>query len=155
MFMAFKRITDRVYTTRYLHNNKYDSLLNTANLLEKALVHYHTLVDFGQDVNIALCGMNSLIDGIYDPNTKYVEVNYRYTGYSLLSVVSHELVHAEQYHQGRLITTRYKNGYKYMWEGRESFIEDGSYHTVEWPWEREANDRQDGLSLVICDELNI
>ena len=76
---------------------------------------------------------------------------------TFVTTIVHEMVHAQQYHEGRLeLKYTKRSGWKYWWNGRVSEHQGESMSTyLRQPWEVEALELQDILALFVCDELGI
>lgn len=135
---------------------KYGRVKEFAQLIEKSIPLFHSLLDFENDIIITLKPRRGNILGIYDPNLDEVEIDPRQSDpFCLISILAHELVHAEQYKQGRLDSEWSGYGYTYRWYDAYYCIVEEDYNKYLPPWEQEAYERQDGLALVVCSELGI
>lgn len=65
------------------------------------------------------------------------------------SHLAHELVHAEQYHECRLVTEFVGRRWEKLWYGQS--VRRVSYRNL--PWEKEAFERQDEIAKKVFDEL--
>lgn len=135
---------------------KYGDVKRLALLVDQSIDIFRSLVDFREDITITLKPMRGYANGIYDPNVDEVELDFRSgDDFHLISVLAHELVHAEQYKQGRLNSEWHHFGYTYRWYDTYMYLTEQRYKTYIPPWEQEAYERQDGLALVVCAELGI
>ena len=125
-----------------------------ADIVAKSIPIFHSLLDFNEDIIITLKPRRGNTKAIYDPNLDEVEADLRYgDSFGVLSLVAHELVHAEQYKQERLDSFWANGGYIYRWHDTYTYITEEGYNTYIPPWEAEAYERQDGLALVVYSEL--
>jgi len=115
------------------------------------------ILDFGDDFGISIRCIRPksfiAIDGVYSDSRKVLEINPRVdTLNSVIQTFAHELVHAEQFKQGRLksdFADVYKQEPIWVWEDKlqvsPSTIKDfESYRKL--PWEVEAFDRQNKIT---------
>lgn len=82
--------------------------------------------------------------GSYNNDLKLVNLSSRMTGRQALVVLAHELIHAEQYHTGKLKMKFDKNkGWVHYWLGDRG--SKGTTYSAyrQQPWEIEAYDRQE------------
>jgi hypothetical protein len=98
------------------------------------------------------------IAGLYDSDEEMAVIDPRRCVFPLLGTLAHEMVHAEQYYQGRLqaVYEKKKKNWLHQWDG-ELIANKGktlnSY--LKQPWEIEAYERQDILAIIVCEELGI
>ena len=158
MFMQYKHY-DKVKVPRYVvgrtkyHGHQMGDLIDIVN---EALPVFRTMLEFSDQLHVALKPMNKKLLGVYDPNTDTVEAEYRHLNpFILLSTIAHELVHAEQYYQKRFDSEWHGNGYLYKWNNTYYTIIEKDYNKYLPPWEEEAFERQDGLALAVCSELGV
>ena len=144
--------------TRY---NKQYHIEEKARTIERAIPVFRTLLDFSEEVIVTLRPLRGDDSGYYDPNTDEVEADFRY-GHTddnsvipLLTLVAHELIHAEQYFTGRLDSVWEDDGYTYKWKGKHIHVPESLYNTYIFPWELEATELQDSLALIVCAELRL
>jgi len=88
----------------------------------------------------------------YSPRDYIVEIDARQNLLSFKNTLLHELVHIEQFSQGRLKHA----GTKYFkWLGREMLIDISSMDAYnQLPWEAEANSRAQSLHEIVFKELS-
>jgi hypothetical protein len=84
-----------------------------------------------------------------------VEISSRLPWDSALEVLAHELVHAEQYMQGRLKKSwMKKKGWVHQWNGNVNTNRGSTYQAYRnQPWEMEAWSRQADLAEKVCQIL--
>lgn len=93
-------------------------------------------------------------NGYYDVENKLVTIDCRLGWERALEVMAHELVHAEQYHTGKL-KKRFmlKKGWLHYWNGKLG-SKGTTYNAYrEQPWEKEAWSRQASLAEIVCTRL--
>jgi hypothetical protein len=159
------------HTDKYIGNNVYLALSayydkryakqyrKTAKLIAKSLPYFHKLLKIPKYVQVRLAPIKGKsMQGRYhsDSQTAVVEVRFR-TDYNILSTLAHELVHAEQFHCGRLsLTTGDRRGWVYLWNGEPCANKGTTYERYRnQPWEKEAFDRQTELAVAVAKELDI
>ena len=98
------------------------------------------------------------VNGRYWERSKLVELDSRLGSMQTLEVLAHELVHAEQYHTGKLKSSDL--GLK-IWDNT-TYANRTNYRSVkgykkyrDLPWEVEAWDRQSVLANQVLTDLNI
>jgi len=121
---------------------------NSEAMVEIVLKHIDAIkeqLDVAEDVAVRICPIRKKTTaGRYLPESKVVELSCKWE--ETLEVLSHELVHAEQHHQGRLS----KDGNQPVWNNQvfKSFNPKNYKEYRNLPWEQEAFNRQ----LEIADE---
>jgi hypothetical protein len=75
----------------------------------------------------------------------------------LIIALAHEMVHAEQYHQGRLKNEYISGkGWVHEWNSELNTNKGTTYRAYRnQPWEVEAFDRQEGLAKIVAAELGL
>jgi len=83
---------------------------------------------------------------------KTVVINPLFKWESFFNTLAHELVHAEQFYQGRLETVFVKNkGWLHHWKGEINTSKGKTYNSYRnQPWEKEAFER----SPILCRQVN-
>lgn len=149
------KIADNVYLSRQLYNshakNRYVS--HVAPTIAKAVKILARVLDVPADMKVRICNIKATnTNGRYYGTLGIAEVEPRFDIKAMISTLAHEMVHAEQYHQGRL---SWKNGAQY-WNGSKSNNKGSTYARYRaQPWEVEAFDRQGELASIVIRELNI
>ena len=138
--------------------------LPTTNLIVNSLdkVHYYdTILAVGMD-GVGLNGVTVVINDMSDAARKqfdgelkahirlYNGVYYLFVGAlnraEAIEVMSHEIVHIQQYQSGELV---YENG-EVKWQGEVYTLEE-EYERR--PWERDAFDKQNTVESIILSKL--
>lgn len=97
-------------------------------------------------------GMAYYIQHKDSPRDYIVEIDVRQDLPSFKNTLLHELVHIEQFSQGRLKSAGTKY---YKWFGREMLIDISSFDAYnQLPWEVEANSRAQLLQEIVFKELS-
>lgn len=154
----------RVANHNLARYGKQYNVRENARIIERAVPVFRSLLSFSDEIIITLKPLRGDASGYYDPNLDEVEVDFRY-GYAegqtpipLLSVVAHEIVHADQYFTGRLDSEwdHEQCEYSYSWNGQTKIIiPEDKYSSYILPWEQEAIEKQDALALIVCAELGL
>lgn len=143
---------DRIWCARVaIYNKQYkpEHTDHMVTMFKQAIPVFRTMLDFPEDTKFRIAPIKARCkNGMYQSMTKTVTVDNRLKLSHALEVLAHELVHAEQYHQGRMT---WEKGYNY-WMGQRWCKGQGSNYNAyrELPWEKEAWGRQEKLSLD-CD----
>jgi hypothetical protein len=125
-------------------------------LVINALPIFRKFLKLPNNIVIRVCPIKSKNkQGQYVSEEKLVEIEYRNRkDYSFISTLAHELIHAEQYHTGKLSYSYKKR--LHQWEGKDVNNKGTTYFRyVNQPWERQAFDCQEAFAVVVCDKLNI
>jgi len=82
--------------------------------------------------------------GVYVVGQQLAEIDPRQRAEDVLTTLAHELVHAEQYYEGRLkIEYLRGHGQVHMWNGEFITNKGSTYQAYrDQPWEKEAFERQ-------------
>lgn len=156
---------------RYAEKTK--AIANLAEQTMDALVEGN-LVDFGRDVTLRLALIDDKTAGLFHRAENLLaidvsKINMAHPtmsrpdligGFSLIETICHEMVHAEQYHQNRLIQTgpnQTRTAYIYRYRARNETefrnvnrvlkLTYEQYRAL--PWEKEAFDRQVPLAQTV------
>ena len=142
--------TSKVYISAASKNDK--SLGNRAtNLATIAAAAYEVLKNTGllvlpDDVTIRIAHTKKATNhGAFYSKEKVVVVDPRFAYKTMMQTICHELVHAEQYYEGRLAWD-YDKGVQ-MWNDAPVYNKGTTYKRYrEMPWEVEAFSRQEKLA---------
>ena len=119
--------------------------------IRESLPVFRTLLDLPDDLTFRLARIKGKYGGLYVSTMKTVVINPLYTWESFFNTLAHELVHAEQYYQGRLEHVYdKKKGWLHHWKGEINTSKGKTYNSYRnQPWEKEAFERSKGL----CEEV--
>jgi hypothetical protein len=154
-----KQLTKHVrasYHTMYRSPGHRAAAKEAAVLIELALPHFRKLLDLPNNLEVRLAGIKGRAHGRYHVAEKMVEIDTIIIGrrMSLLEVLAHELVHAEQYHQKRLQNTLSSNGWIHLWNGERDSNKGSTYAAYrKQPWEIEAFGRQQQLAAAVAEMI--
>lgn len=112
---------------------------------------FRTLLDLPDDLVFRLARIKGKFAGLYVSGVKTVIINPLYKQKSFLNTLAHELVHAEQFYQGRLETVFVTNkGWLHHWKGEINTNKGKTYNSYRnQPWEKEAFER----SITLCEKV--
>lgn len=138
-----------------LLNKRYrNQALDIATLVNRSIDQFRKYLDFPKDIKVRIAPIKGTTNGRYYDN-RLVEIDCRLLWDKALEVLAHELVHAEQYHQGRLKKKfESKKGWVHYWNSSLSYNKGTTYNAYRnQPWEKEAWSRQAGLAERVCQDL--
>lgn len=154
-------------TDKYVGENTYVSLSSIYNpklkksaaevrhVVRKAVPVLRKLLDFDEDVKFRIAPIKGKYSGRYCHSNRMVELDCRMKWDMALEVLCHELVHAEQFHTGKLDTTTDKYGrWVSVWHGNRHDNKGTTYNAYRnQPWEKEAFERQAELAKKVNEIL--
>lgn len=144
-------MADRVTIADSIRYGRYKAYHGNANriseLVTKALPHARKLLNLPEHILFHIRPLGGKYNGVYMNFFNKVELEVRRTNLgNILETIMHELVHAEQFHQGRL---KLKSG-MYHWNDVAHKVGNDTYATYRArPWEAEAFERQHELALKV------
>lgn len=148
------KVTANVNISRALYNDpkRRETARNAAIVMQRALDTLRTQLDLPADLTVRVCTFRGPhIGGQYMNHVKTAAVRLRKFR-DMINSLAHELVHAEQYHQGRLEWT----GNVYMWNGAPCRNRGTTYNAYRnLPWEAEAFARQTQLAYSVFETMGI
>lgn len=130
-----------------------NKVIQIAEDLPAALEEFHKLLNFYPDVTIRIAKTKAKYNhGSYYPLSKTVVIDPRFPAARVLETLAHELVHAEQYYEGRLemkVDDRRRRWVAY-WQGQPLSNKGTTYKKyLELPHEAEAFSRQKELADTV------
>lgn len=132
-----------------------DSAKMIARMIKMSLPEFRKLLQLPNNVCFRVAPIKAKnINGYYAVEEKMAVIDCRLGWAKALEVIAHELVHAEQYHTGKL-KKRYiqKKGWIHHWNG-EPGKKGTTYKAYrDQPWEQEAWNRQMYLAERVCSIL--
>jgi hypothetical protein len=144
-------MVDRVTIADSIRYGRYKAYIGNANriadLITKVLPHARKLLDLPEHLVYHIRPLGGKYNGVYMNFFSKIELEVRRTNLgSILETIMHELVHAEQFHQGRL---KLKSG-MYHWHDAPHKVGNDTYAKYRArPWEAEAFERQADLALKV------
>lgn len=124
-------------------------------VVQQALPCLHKLLDIPKNVAVRIAPIKARgTHGRYINGENLCEIDCRLSWDQALEVLCHEMVHAEQYHTGRLGHTVDRRGPVHMWNGSIEYNRGSTYKTYrQQPWEIEAFSRQKELADKVNEML--
>ena len=152
-----KHIGGNIYLSLSSITNKRlrNQTLEIATLVNRSVDQFRRYLDFPKDICVRIAPIKGTANGRYHEGNKTVELDCRLKWDKALEVFAHELVHAEQYHLGRLKQTyKPKKGFVHYWNGDLTDNKGTTYNAYRnQPWEKEAWARQAELAEKVCSDL--
>lgn len=156
MIKSSDRMVDKnIYLSSSAIYNHTDTSKVIALIIKRSLPEFRKLLDLPRDVQFRVApikGKNT--SGYYMVEHKMAVIDCRLKWAKALEVIAHELVHAEQYHTGKL-KKKYnmKKGWMHHWNGTPG--KKGTTYRAyrDQPWEQEAWNRQMYLAERVCSIL--
>ena len=113
---------------------------------------FRKLLDLPSNLAFRIARIKGTYSGKYASDSKTVIISPLNTWDSFFNTLAHELVHAEQYHQGRLEHVFHiKKGWLHHWKGELNTNKGKTYNSYrDQPWEKEAFER----SPVLVRQVN-
>lgn len=159
--MCYVHLTDKyiggnIYLSASSLNTKHyrNKTLNVASVVNRSIDQFRKYLNFPKDIKVRITPIKGKVSGRYSCENKLVVLDCKLSWDRALEVLAHELVHAEQYHEKRLVMKYVsRKGWCHYWNGVI-----GSHGTTyksyrEQPWEIEAWSRQAELAEKVCQDL--
>lgn len=153
MFMlqnSDKFIKSNIHMSGYAYYNKVlrPKSDDVVFIIEKSLPEFKKLLNLPKGLAFRVAPIKAKrTRGVYIVGDKLVEIDPRQKAVDAFTTLAHELVHAEQYHEGRLkIEYLRGHGQVHMWNGEFVTNKGSTYQAYrDQPWEKEAFERQEIL----------
>lgn len=127
--------------------------LDVAHVVNRTIDAFKRYLNVPEDMKVRIATLPKGCSGRYVSNRRTVEISYKLNWRQAMEVLAHEMVHAEQYHEGRLDHT-FHHGFKWLWHGK-IYSNRTSYAAYrEQPWEQEAFDRQGPITDWVIADLD-
>lgn len=141
-----------LYSKNSLHRNR---ALNILTIINRSEEEFRKLLNYSPDVKYRVAPIKGRINGRYKHVPKIVEIDSNLNWDKALEVLAHELVHAEQYHTGKLRQIwDNRKGWTHYWNGDFNGNRGSTYNAYRnQPWELEAWGRQAELAETVCQAL--
>jgi hypothetical protein len=153
MYKSDYKLADQISVSYYAYHNHRDTAVVLIGLVKKALPEFRKLLDIG-NVSIRIAPIKGRFDGRFWSTSNWIELDSRLEWDRALETMAHELVHAEQYHTGKMALKKVKGRWLRSWNGEYMKGKASSYEAYrKLPWEIEAYDRQAGLAEAVCSAL--
>ena len=127
---------DCIYVDRYLKAD----VKNLANLVYRLMPHFRKELDLPRDITIRLAKTKKRANnGVWYNESKTAVIDPRRKFSDALDTLSHELIHAKQYHTGQLSKGDRHTLFYNIWEGEVVKSRGATYKSYRnLPWEKEA-----------------
>ena len=125
-----------------------DNAILIAKLIKATTPEFRKLLKFGKSIKFRVAPIKKRdVQGRYWSKSMVVELDSRQTPETAMLSLAHELVHAEQYYQKRLVSKwRKKQGWTSYWNGKVNNSKGATFNSyMNQPWEVEAYSRQGEL----------
>lgn len=144
------KISDSIRYGRYQHMKAQAQAI--FNLIDRAMPHARKIMDLPDSLNFIIRPMGGKYNGGYNFRYKQIGLDPRRSNIgTILSTLMHELVHAEQYHTGKLTQTNLRTQ---LWNGEAVNNKGTTYEAYrKLPWEAEAFARQEVLAKQITEMI--
>lgn len=150
-------IMPTIYVSQTVRFNKLraDNAARIVKAIENTLPVFKQLLDIPNDLKFRICTFKgNRTRGLYANDKKTVCIAPIAKWEQVMLTLAHELVHAEQFHTGKLSHVKLPRlGYRMAWYG--SVGSKGTTHNayLNQPWEKEAFDRQQELADKVLEIL--
>lgn len=134
-----------------VYNNAYKAKAETVvTVVERALPELKKLLVVSPGLHVRVAPIKARDTAGRCNSSNLIEIDCRLRWDLALEVLAHEMVHAEQYHAGKLeMVYSTRSGWVHYWEGTP-FNEPKSYTKYRnLPWEKEAFGRQKELADTV------
>ena len=129
-----------------------------AELIKSTESAFRGLLDFAEDTTFRVTAIRKRTKhGQYWSKMKTVELDCRLPLATAIQTLAHELVHAEQYHQGRLVASQSaaSGDWNQYWNGEHVKVRTGYKAYRALPWEMEAFGREKELADKVIAQLGL
>ena len=109
-----------------------------------AVSHLRTLIKTRGDEPIIFKPIRGEYAGMHFPNSNRIFVDPRGSTMNIVTIIAHEMVHAEQHFTGKM---QAGGGFR-IWNGQEYRYPRSHKEYMNLPWEKEAYGRQRALALA-------
>lgn len=145
-----RQVSSNIWMAQSVIND--DKAIFIAKLIKATIPEYRKLLNFSKDIRFRVGPIKrGATTGRYWSQSKIVEIDNRNTPEEALLVLAHELIHAEQYHEKRLINKWEKrHGWVCYWKGERSKSKGSTFNSyMNQPWEVEAYSRQESIVKAV------
>lgn len=134
----------------YSHTTRANAV---AEMVVKALPVLKRMLNVPHNVKVRIAPIKAKnVNGRYYNGAKVAVIDCRLGARKALETLCHEMVHAEQYHTGRLVASPWSKGD--LWKGQLITNRGTTYAAYRnLPWEEEAFARQADLARAVLEEL--
>jgi hypothetical protein len=143
-------------TTAAVYNKMYkEHTFKHFPVIVKALDRLLTILDVDPNQKIIFKPIKGNTAGLFFMNSNKVFIDPRVNTFTAVTNIAHELVHAEQFKQGRMTWKPGMDVGQRLWSNGDMYARPGIYGPAKTyadyrklPWEAEAFGRQDGLARL-------
>ena len=137
-----------------LNSSRRNSGLDVAHVVNRTIDAFKNYLNVPDQLKVRIASCPGSFSGRYIHALRTVELSYKLNWRQTMEVLAHEMVHAEQYHEGRLSHTFQQGKFLWLWHGK-TFRNRRVYAAYrEQPWEQEAFDRQTMIADWVMADLN-
>ena len=128
--------------------------LDVAHVVNRTIDTFKTYLNVPDNLRVRIASCPSGYSGRYIHALRTVELSYKLNWRQAMEVLAHEMVHAEQYHEGRLSHTFQRGKFHWLWHG-QAYRNRRVYAAYrQQPWEQEAFDRQTIITEWVMADLD-
>lgn len=153
-----KQVSKNIFVSIQARRNYLSESKELAFMVKNSLPVFRTLLDLPKTIYVRIGTKRGGFRGSFNNYEKVLFLNVsRFNYEDCMLTLAHELVHAEQYKQGRLSVSSFltKKGYINYWNGEEIKNKGMTYSSYrKQPWEVEAFGRQKELADKVNEILN-
>ena len=145
-----RKVSSNIWMAQSVLNK--DNAVFIAKLIKATIPEFRKLLNFPKDIKFRVGPIKKrAATGRYWFRSKTVEICTSQTPEQALISLAHELVHAEQYHEGRLKNKwRDRIGWVCYWNGKVNKSKGATFNSyMKQPWEVEAYSRQESLVMTV------
>ena len=152
-----KHMTDKIKIAKSIMYGRYcenkDRSIEISKIFTMAMKHARKIMNLPESLQFEIRPIRGNVTGYYNNSSKTIALDPRdRTLGAILSTIMHELVHAEQYHTGRLVNKEGVHTWNNeMSEQVSAIVSSASYKKYRtFPWEVEAYSRQEELATRVA-----
>lgn len=154
MLKSDRHVGGGIYIAAAILNSTRRALgLDVAHVVNRTIDAFKRYLNVPEGMSVRIASLPRGCSGRYISTRKTVEISYKLNWRQAMEVLAHEMVHAEQYHEGRLGHT-FHHGFKWLWNG-SMYRNRTTYASYrQQPWEQEAFDRQGQITEWVMADLD-
>jgi hypothetical protein len=145
-----------IYVSQGVRSNKMraNNAMKVVLAIENTLPAFKQLLSIPDNIKFRICTFKGSVRGMYMNDTKTVCITPMSKWENVMLTLAHELVHAEQFHTGRLEHVKIpRKGYRFAWYGSVGSKGTTRNAYLNQPWEKEAFGRQQELADKVLEML--
>lgn len=152
-----KQFSKNIFVSIQARRNYLSDSKEIALMVKESMPVFRTLLDLPKTITVRIGTKKGSFRGSFNNSEKLLFLNVCNFNYKhAITTLAHELVHAEQYKQGRLAVSKFitKKGYISYWNGEKVNNKGKTYNSYrKQPWEVEAFERQSELAKKVTEIL--